>query len=133
MRVVRIICLFIAASIVLAHSVFPHHHHVEPEQAIHNEDNDLHHDSDHHHDTDHHNDNADDRQHNLFTFGQIENTFLTGKQVMVPIAIAPVIEVFEWSFVAYTNQEPNNFYIKDIELPPWIRCHEISFRGPPAL
>lgn len=128
MRIARIIGLFLALSVTLAHSVFPHHHHVEAEKAIHNEDVDHHHDEDGHHHED-----AEDHQHNIFTFGQIENTFLTGKQVVVPITIAPVIEVFEWTSVAYLDQEPDDHYMKDIELPPLIRCQQISFRGPPSL
>jgi hypothetical protein len=126
MRSARIIGLFLALSVILAHSVFPHHHHIESAEAIHE-------DADHHHDqgNDHHQD-ADDH-HNIFTFSQIENAFLTGKQVIVPITIAPVLEVFEWSFIAYTNQEPDSFYIKDIDLPPLIRCEQISFRGPPVI
>ncbi len=129
MRIVRIIGLFLALSVTLAHSVFPHHHHVESAKAIQNEDADHHQEEDH----GHHHDDAEDQQHNIFTFGQIENTFLTGKQVVVPIIIAPVIEIFEWTSVAYREQEPDDHYIKDIELPPLIRCQQISFRGPPSL
>jgi hypothetical protein len=129
MRIAIIVGLFLALSVILAHSVFPHHHHVESVESNHAEDVDHHHNADH----SHHHDDADDHQHNIFTFGQIEHTFLTGKQVIVPLTIAPVIEVFEWTFVAYLDQEPDDHYIKDIELPPLIRCQQISFRGPPSL
>jgi hypothetical protein len=100
---------------MLAHSVSPHHHHEEQELSI-------------DHDDDHH--NSDD--HGLFTYSQIENTFLTGKQVVVPIAFTTVIEIFEWSFVFRSEKEPDDYFIKDINIPPLLGCLDIPFRGPPS-
>jgi len=129
MRIARIIGMFLALSVVLAHSVFPHHHHVESEEVNYSEDTDHHHEND----SDHHHHKADNHEHSIFTFGQIESTFLTGKQIILPIIVAPVFEVFEWSFVAYCNKEPDDIYIEDIDLPPMRQCQQISFRGPPVI
>lgn len=130
MRSLGVIILFLALSVVLAHSVFPHHHH-QPELASQSEAD--HHDHEgsnvHHHDEDH----SDDHHHGLFTDSQIDHAFLTSKQVVVPMAVTPVIKIFHWSFIICYNQVPDNFYRKDVELPPLIRCQEISFRGPPII
>jgi hypothetical protein len=112
----------------MAHSVFPHHHRIASDMKA----QDKHH---HHHsptDTHHHGE-SDDESRDLVNFGKLDHTFLAGKQLVVPVGIAPVIEVYNWS-VIITNVErkADNFYIEDIELPPWIRCQEISFRGPPS-
>jgi hypothetical protein len=129
MRILSSVFLFLALGVILAHSVLPHHHH-EPKHVSHNKES--HHDHEggkgHHHDAD----DSESHPHNAFTYSQIENTFLTGKQIIVSITDSPIIEIFEWSVVSINIQEPNNFYLKDIELPPLLRCQEISFRGPPT-
>lgn len=131
MRILTALSLFLALSVILAHSVFPHHHHkVKTEQLNHSEE----HQHDHHKSNGHqHDDDSDGHHHGLFTYSQIDNMFLTGKQVIVPIPLTPIIEVFDWSFFAYTNQEPDDFYARDVELPPLIPHQEISFRGPPII
>jgi hypothetical protein len=129
LRIIRTIFLFLAISVILAHSVFPHHHHTEEKQAIQNEED--HHD--HKGSKWHQHDDSEDHHHGIFTSSQIENIFLTGKQLVVSMVVTSVIAIFEWSSVIYKNQEPDNFYIKDIELPPLIRCQKISFRGPPLI
>ena len=130
MRVLTALSLFLSLSVILAHSVFPHHHHkVKTEQANHSEE----HQHDHKSNGDQHDDDSDGHHHGLFTYSQIDNIFLTGKQVIVPITLTPIIEVFDWSFFTYPNQEPDDFYVRDIELPPLIPHQEISFRGPPII
>lgn len=130
MRILRTIFLFLALSVILAHSVSPHHHHVEAELLADTED-------DHHqHDVDHgrqHDEHSDEHDHGLFTYSQIENAFLSGKQVVVAVTVAPVLEIFEWSLASYTEQAADHFFVRDVELPPLLRCHRISFRGPPTL
>lgn len=131
MRILTALSLFLALSVILAHSVFPHHHHkVKTEKAKHSEEHQHSHDKSNGHQ---HNDDSDSHHHGLFTYSQIDNIFLTGKQVIVPITLTPIIEIFEWSFIAYNTQGPDNSYRKDIELPPLICCQEISFRGPPII
>lgn len=120
MRIARTIFLFLSLSVILAHSVSPHHHHKEQELS-----------ADHDDDRDHHND-SEDHEHSLFTYGQIENTFLTAKQVIIPIAVTPVLETYKWSFVFYPEKKPVDYFIKDIDIPPLLGCLAIPFRGPPA-
>ena len=114
----------------MAHSVFPHHHRVNSEIEVqdthhHHGQNEAHH---------HHHGQPDDQSNDGFTFGKLDHAFLTGKQLLAPVAITVVIEVYNWTVIRY-NAERNTdtFYIKDVELPPWIRCQEISFRGPPTI
>lgn len=127
MRLARIICLILSLSVVLAHSIFPHHHHLVSDQTAHNEDIDHHEDADHHH----HDDESDD--HNVFSFGQLEDSFLTGKQVILSSIALEAIEIPIWSFKIVRPEKSENFCLRDIELPPLLRCLQIDFRGPPSI
>jgi hypothetical protein len=125
-------CLILSLSIVLAHSIFPHHHHSVSDQTVHNDDPDH----DHHHedsDHDHHHHDDDSENHNIFTFGQLEDSFLTSKQVVLSTIALDAIEVPVWPFEIPRLKKNENFCIKDIELPPLLRCLQIDFRGPPSI
>lgn len=130
MRVLGTISLILALGVILAHSLFPHHHHaIETVQVNHSKEDHHDHEGNGHD----HRVESDDHHHGFFTYSQIENTFINAKRVVVSITAIPVIEIFEWSPVVYITHEPDHFYLKDIELPPLIRCEEISFRGPPLI
>ncbi len=130
MRILGTISLILALSVILAHSLFPHHHHAIETVKVSQSKEDHHDHEGKGHD---HGVESDDHHHGFFTYSQIENAFINAKQVIVSITHTPVIEVFEWSLVVNITEEPDHFYLKDIELPPLIRCQEISFRGPPII
>ncbi len=65
MRYWQKIVVLLVFTLVQAHIVFPHHHH----ESLTNK---------HHHDQDHH-DNDDGHEHNLFSLGQIDETFTRSK------------------------------------------------------
>jgi hypothetical protein len=123
MRSLKATFLLLLFSFVLAHAAVPHHHHVEtPVKKDH-----------HHHDSaDHHHDNDEEGGHSVFTFSQIDDTFITFKQLTVPIIMAfvptpgftPVVSE-EDVIVEYIN--------KDIPSPPLILIPKHTFRGPPNL
>lgn len=120
----------LAAAVVFAHSVSPHHHHVDQEIAEvkdHSHDDDH----DHHHAQDHH--RSEEHSHNIFTFSQIDEAFFTVKYVFNSIDLVPFIVPFEWSTTHNLLREPEEFFIQDSERPPLIRWCAISFRGPPTV
>jgi len=129
MRQFRLLFLMLAASVVFAHSVSPHHHHVDPETAHMKDHN---HDDDHHHDA-HHEHPSEGHHHNIFTFSQIDEAFLTVKYVFNHIDIVPVSVLFEWRPAYVLLRETNPFLVQDSERPPLIRWCAISFRGPPTV
>ena len=130
MRQFRLLFLMLAAAVVFAHSVTPHHHHVDPELA-HTENRD--HDSGHHHHDAQHEHPSEGHHHNIFTFSQIDEAFLAVKYVFSPVDLAPVTLPFEWKPAYNVLRDKDPFLVQDSERPPLIRWCAISFRGPPTV
>jgi hypothetical protein len=114
--------LLLLFSFVLAHAAIPHHHHVTPSVEKHHH----HSDADHHH---HHDDDDDD--HSVFTFSQIDDIFLNGKQLNVPIIIA-FIPTPSFTLVISEEDVVVEYIERNIHRPPLIYIPQHSFRGPPT-
>jgi hypothetical protein len=113
--------MLVLFSFVLAHSAFPHHHHIDTSVTEHR----------HNHDEEHHHHDRDD-DHNVFTFSQIDDIFLTGKQLVIPIIIVYVPTA---SFTLIVSEEDVvvEYVERDIHRPPLISIPQHTFRGPPTL
>jgi hypothetical protein len=126
MRQFRLIFLLLAATVVFAHSVFPHHHHLE---GKHSHDGVVHH---------HHNpDSTPDKDcekgpHNLFTETQIDDSFLIVKAMNLPLNVGDLISIIEWQ-IFFPTADTKQYVIADIDIPPLLRWCSISFRGPPTV
>jgi hypothetical protein len=107
-------------SFVLAHSSFPHHHHLAKPISEHH----------HHHDEDHHQHDEDD-DHSVFSFSQIDDIFINGKQLNVPIAIA-FVPTPCFTFVVSEEDVKAEYLERDIHRPPLISIAQPPFRGPPC-
>jgi hypothetical protein len=107
-------------SFVLAHAAFPHHHHIAKPIVVH-----------HDHDTDHHH-HDEDEDHSVFSFSQIDDTFINGKQLTVPIVIAFVPTLF-FTVVISEEDFTVKYFDRDVHRPPLISIPQQSFRGPPNL
>src|SRR5687768_16822858 len=109
MRAIKAILLLLLFSFVLGHSVFPHHHHLAQPMADHH----------HYHDVAHHHDAHEDSGHSIFSFIQIDDIFINGKQLTVPITIvfAPSAS---FTFVISEKDVKLEYVEKDIDRPPLI-------------
>ena len=121
MRGLKAIFLLTLFSFVLAHAAIPHHHHVEPPAKEHH----------HHHDADHDHDSDGEDDHNVFTFSQIDEIFLSGKQLSIPIVIA-FSPTPSFTLVVSEEDVTIEYFEKDIHRPPLIRIPQQTFRGPPS-
>jgi len=109
------ILLLVAYSFVLAHTLVPHHHDDEKE-AI-----ESHHD--------------DGKDHNIFSFGQIDHSFLPSQKAVVKqsdlASISPFVFYFSNLFVSL-NSSNITFQVLEEFPPPKNYFHPYSFRGPPV-
>jgi hypothetical protein len=130
-KVLQKIVLLIAVITVTGHTVFPHFHHEDKSQAGH-----------HHHDENftaahHHDDDADDNgnQHNLFSFAQIDETFIPGKAVLknfeLPFTYLPALVVSILSDNFPVNTITKYGWYKEFP-PPGYSFSHLPSRAPPA-
>ena len=131
MRHFRLLFLMLAAAVVFAHSVSPHHHHDVDQEIAQVESHD--HDTDHHHHDAKHEHPSEGHHHSIFTFSQIDEAFLTVKYVFSHLDVVPVTLAFEWKPAYVLLRETNPFLVQNSERPPLIRWCAISFRGPPVI
>ncbi len=120
MRSIKATILLLLFGCVLAHAAVPHHHHLEPPVKEH-----------HHHDADHHHHDDGEGDHSVFTFSQIDDIFLHGKQITVPIVIA-FIPTPSFTVVISEEDATVEYFEKDIHRPPLISIPQHPFRGPPT-
>jgi hypothetical protein len=107
-------------SFVLAHSAFPHHHHIAKPVAEH-----------HHHDKDHHQ-HDDEHDHSVFSFSQIDEIFINGKLLSVSIVITFVATPC-FTLVVSEEDVTAEYFTRGVHRPPLISVSQQSFRGPPNL
>jgi hypothetical protein len=115
------ILVILAWTLVLGHNVFPHHHHDE-DLVI------------EHHEHDDHDD--DDQDHNIFTFGQLDDVFIPGKieakvfNDYIPALFIHFVKEFSLALTVFCKKSEYNF---KYEFPPPSTYHHThSLRGPPV-
>jgi hypothetical protein len=134
MRQLRAIFLLTLFSLVLAHAAVPHHHDVPESVAVFDHHGHKH-EHEHHHDQNGgHTSNAqdDNEAHNVFSFTNIDTTFLSGKQVDLNVLfIYEYIPTF--SYHVFKRIAHLEYFDQDPAPPPLIFLQTKFFRGPPLL
>ncbi|SRR6266487_2011401 len=108
--------LVIAYSFMLAHVLVPHHHE-DPKEAIES-----------------HHDNGKD--HNIFSFGQIDNSFLPSQKEVVKhndYVFRFVLNLYEFSITINSLSSNNEFPVFEEFPPPKNHFFSCSHRGPPIV
>jgi hypothetical protein len=110
------ILLLVSYSFLLAHTIVPHHHD-DPAEAIQS-----------HHD--------DGKDHNIFSFGQIDNSFLPSQKEVIKYndcssQFIPCL--YQFTSPINSVSSDNEFPVFEEFPPPKNYFYSYSFRGPPIL
>jgi len=112
------ILILLSVFIIVSHNIIAHHHHHEIEATHH----------------DHNDDTDEDGDHNLFSFGQLDETYIhSNDQVQVNnsfVSLFYIQPVFSCNINSPSAKQ--EFSITEIFLPPDnYCCQSHSLRGPP--
>jgi hypothetical protein len=114
------ILISLTCTLVLGHNIFPHHHHDEAAAIEHH----------HGHDDD------DDHDHNIYSFGQLDESFVPAKIQCglycdyASIIFAQPVNEFNFELTPF-NKKPEYSFKKEFP-PPGNYHHKLSLRGPPV-
>lgn len=115
------ILVILAWTLVLGHNVFPHHHHDDDVVIEHHDDHD----------------DDDDHDHNLFTFGQLDEVFIPGKieatifSDFIPSLFMHFVK--ELSLALHVCSKKTEYSLKYEFPPPSVYQYTHTLRGPPAI